>query len=329
MSPFVAPTQLLKLTIEITTLCNLKCAGCPRTLGVANGTWSNTHMDLDRFERILAGLPVTGMVTLHGIGEPTLHPRFVELVEMAKASGKFRYMKVTTNGLARSVEYYTDAVRAGLDEIWISVDSFDPEIAERMRSGTPAGKLRTRVAQCVAAGVPTRISTVVSAVNYMDLPDTLRELHRCGVKRVSMQEYQDYGDPYGLMTPAMREEFLREMRSLLPTLSGMSVVLPNFSRPAEAICMAPWLRPAISVQGYFTPCCTTFDPEHFGYIDLAERTFEQAWASPSVRHWIVGHMRDEHAICDGCGLNPRTFGVANPLGRSGKTGAERHVVAAT
>jgi MoaA/NifB/PqqE/SkfB family radical SAM enzyme len=80
MNVFKAPERLLKLTIEITTLCNLKCAGCPRTTGIEQGSWTDMHMELDLFGRILDHLPRSALVTLHGIGEPTLHPQFNELV---------------------------------------------------------------------------------------------------------------------------------------------------------------------------------------------------------------------------------------------------------
>ena len=88
MNPFAAPPRLAKLTIEITTLCNLKCAGCPRTTAMAQGAWADLHIPLDRFQRILDHIPPTEFVTLHGIGEPTLHPQFAELVAMARASGR-------------------------------------------------------------------------------------------------------------------------------------------------------------------------------------------------------------------------------------------------
>ncbi len=42
MNPFAAPPRLAKLTIEITTLCNLKCAGCPRTTAMAQGAWATS-----------------------------------------------------------------------------------------------------------------------------------------------------------------------------------------------------------------------------------------------------------------------------------------------
>src|SRR3546814_15654161 len=60
MNLFAAPSAIQKLTIEITTLCNLKCAGCPRTMGIANDSWVDQHMDLQLFQRIDRQSDVSG-----------------------------------------------------------------------------------------------------------------------------------------------------------------------------------------------------------------------------------------------------------------------------
>ncbi|MEW5769642.1 MAG: radical SAM protein [Pseudomonadota bacterium] len=326
MNPLAAPQRLAKLTIEITTLCNLKCAGCPRTTAMEKGAWADLHIPLERFQRILDHIPYTEFVTLHGIGEPTLHPQFNELVAMARASGKFGRMKMTTNALARTVEYYAQSVAAGLDEFWISVDSLDQAIAERMRFGTKVEKLERQVGGLMAAGLPVHISMVVSAQNYRDIPATLMKLHALGRPPVHMQEFQDFGDPYGLMSNAQRAEFLNGLAAVLPRIPGMKIIPPNFTRPKGEICTAPWFRPAISVEGYLTPCCTTFDPEQFGRVNLVELSFEEAWRQPSLLDWIKRFVRNETPICHGCPLNPRAFGMDAELGRSGKTGQESHVI---
>lgn len=329
MNPFSAATKLQKLTIEITTQCNLKCAGCPRTMGIANDTWIDEHMDLAQFRRILDGWVPTGFVTLHGIGEPTLHPEFVELVAMARQSGKFQKMKVTSNGITRSPEYYAEAVKAGLDEFWISVDSFDPVIANRMRAGTKVEKLKNNIGACLEKGLPLHISMVVSAVNYHEIPQTLAELKRLGAPPVHMQEFQDYGEPYGLMSNEQRFEFMQLLKANMASFQGLPIKLPNFTQPKGDICIAPWFRPAISVQGYLTPCCTTFDPSQFGFTNVAEMSFAKAWEQPGVLNWIKEYLQNNTPICGGCPLNPRSFGVSAELGRSGKTGTDlHHVVAA-
>ena len=94
-------THFQKFTIELTTLCNLKCAGCPRTVGVKNGEWSNKHMSKFDFSTALKHLPKINMVTLHGIGEPTLNPNFIDILEISKSSKKFGKIKITSNGLAK------------------------------------------------------------------------------------------------------------------------------------------------------------------------------------------------------------------------------------
>ena len=328
MDPFTAPSVLQKLTLEITTLCNLKCAGCPRTMSIASGSWIDQHMDLKLFQRVLDGWPPTGFVTLHGIGEPTLHPQFIELVAMARQSGKFKTMKVTSNGITRSADYYAEAVKAGLNEFWISVDSLNHDIANRMRAGTKVEKLKSNIAECHEKGLPVHVSMVVSAVNYRDIPDTLQQLYEIGNPPVHMQEFQDYGEPYGLMTNDQRTEFMQLLRASAHRFPKLRAILPNFTRPKGDICTAPWFRPAISVQGYLTPCCTTFDPSQFGYTNVGEMPFAEAWKQPGVLKWIRNFLGNNTPICGGCPLNPRSFSAEKPLGRSGKTGSDTHFVAA-
>ena len=326
LDPYCTPQYLNKLTMEITTLCNLKCAGCPRTTGIEKGMWEDAHIELPMFEKILKNLPQIGLVTLHGIGEPTLHPQFNELVAMAKASGKFMRMKMTTNALSRSVKFYQESVAAGLDEFWISVDSFDQKICDEMRSGTKAEKLKRRVKELIDVGLPVHISMVVSAVNYRDIPATLIALHEAGAPPVHMQEFQDFGDDYGLMTSEQRQLFVSEMTEIEPRIRGMRVILPSYVQAQGEICTAPWFRPAITVQGYMTPCCTTFDPSLFSFTNLSEVSFDEAWKMNGVRQWISKFIKNKTEICLGCGLNPRRFGIENELGSSGKTGIEQHIV---
>jgi MoaA/NifB/PqqE/SkfB family radical SAM enzyme len=106
----------------------------------------------------------------------------------------------------------------------------------------------------------------------------------------------------------------------------MKIVPPNFTRPKGDICTAPWFRPAISVEGFLTPCCTTFDPEQFGRVNLVELSFQEAWQQPTLHDWVKRFLHDRTEICHGCGLNPRGFGNDRALGRSGKTGEEAHVL---
>ena len=78
---FLPPMPSLEsVQIEITTWCNLGCQQCGRTKAIAAGTWTNSHIPLERYATIIAKLPRAYRVILQGVGEPTLHPHFLDLV---------------------------------------------------------------------------------------------------------------------------------------------------------------------------------------------------------------------------------------------------------
>lgn len=326
MLTFKCPKILDKLTIEITTDCNLKCAGCPRTISIAKGNWKNSHISLNTFENILRNIPYTKMATLHGIGEPLLHPDFLNIVQMAKESRKFGLLKVTTNGITRSPEYMQEAVLMGLDQIWISVDSFDPIIALQMRRGSVVQKLEKNIRRCIELGIPLRISTVISRTNLHDLERLFCKLHELGNPIVFTQEFQDFGNPYGMLTTNDRNTVRNTFERLRVKFPDLNVVPPQFTLPENDLCMAPWRRPAVSVEGYLTPCCTTFDPTHFGFSNLAQSPLSELWYQEAVQNWLNSMHENQIDMCNGCGLNPRLNRPETGLTRSGKTGHELHVI---
>lgn len=104
----------LVLNIEPTDACNLRCEYCPPKLRPPS------LMPLWMFQEVIDQLPDRRiMLNLHKDGEPTIHPMFPEMVEIAQASGKFETVHFNTNGtLYRDVR--------GCD-ITISIDAALPE----------------------------------------------------------------------------------------------------------------------------------------------------------------------------------------------------------
>ena len=66
-----------KVNIEISNICNLQCSFCPEVLR------AKKTMDIDLFERVIQQVsPLTDQVCLHLMGEPLLHPKLAEMVEI-------------------------------------------------------------------------------------------------------------------------------------------------------------------------------------------------------------------------------------------------------
>lgn len=72
-----------------------------------------------------------------------------------------------------------------------------------------------------------------------------------------------------------------------------------------ALCDAPWTGPAVTVDGYLTPCCVMWDPATLGYINIADISVEAAFALPSFQRFLAGYLQRAPGFCGGCQNNAR------------------------
>jgi len=66
-----------KINIEISNICNLQCSFCPEVIR------SKKLMDLEMFESIIQQVaPLTDQVCLHLMGDPLVHPKLKEMIDI-------------------------------------------------------------------------------------------------------------------------------------------------------------------------------------------------------------------------------------------------------
>ncbi|MCB0211334.1 MAG: radical SAM protein [Anaerolineae bacterium] len=121
---------LNKLYVEITTACNLDCTMCERR------TWAEPfgHMPLATFEDLMeqiGRLPAPPIIHFGGYGEPMVHPHFLKLVALAKATGA--KVEMTTNGHLLNRDMAEALIDLDLDRIMVSIDGVRPEIYHNIR----------------------------------------------------------------------------------------------------------------------------------------------------------------------------------------------------
>ena len=261
------------------------------------------------------------MVTLHGIGEPTLNPDFIEILEISKASKKFGKIKITSNGLAKPPSFYVDAMNAGLDEVWISVDSLNQSLATELRENSNVEKLINHVSELSNLSVPTYVSMTVSSKNFRECMATSHLLMEHGVKAIYMQEFQDFGNSDGVMSNHERYELLERFIEHKKRYPKDNISPPRFVQNAlqksktsklkhnggtVLVCTAPWSRPAMNVDGFITPCCTTFDPSIWNHSSLLRMNWSDIYRSDHVTRWIQEYLQNSgNQICEGCAINPK------------------------
>ncbi len=135
------------ITIEATNHCNAHCAMCPRNqMQRATG-----FMNLELYAKVISECVQhrVGEIKLHNFGEPLLHPRIVRMIQVAKEN-KLR-VSLFTNGFLLDRDIFESMAEAGLDELWVSLDSSEREDYESMRIGLAYDRVKSNLEFCIAA----------------------------------------------------------------------------------------------------------------------------------------------------------------------------------
>jgi uncharacterized Fe-S cluster-containing radical SAM superfamily protein len=128
----LVPPVPKRIIVEPTNACNLGCAYC----GNKDMVRPKKFLDVDLYRQLLDQMVELGIprITLHTIGEPTLHPRIGELVKMATDRG--RVVTLSTNGTLLAREELTRSLVQGAPHLLnVSADAADEETLGKTRDG--------------------------------------------------------------------------------------------------------------------------------------------------------------------------------------------------
>jgi MoaA/NifB/PqqE/SkfB family radical SAM enzyme len=196
--------SLNRLTIEPTSRCNLSCRTCIRN------TWDEPMggMDMDVFERLagqLGRFPHLESVMFGGFGEPTAHPRILDMVRAVKASGLKAEM--TTNATLLDDALVDGLLGERLDTLWISLDGTTEQSFDTIRAGASfplvlenverLGRRNGRDGHAIEIG----IAFVVMKTNLGDVKDLDRLARSVGARRILVSHVLPYSE-------AMEKEML-------------------------------------------------------------------------------------------------------------------------
>ncbi|GIO87379.1 radical SAM protein [Paenibacillus faecis] len=117
-----------KFYIETTSICNLACSFCPPTQRQAQ------FIKLEDFRKILADIkPHTDYIYFHVKGEPLLHPKIDQLLDVSHEKG-FK-VNITTNGTLLHKAAHKLLGKPALRQINFSLHSFDGHEGSTDREG--------------------------------------------------------------------------------------------------------------------------------------------------------------------------------------------------
>ena len=294
------PAKLSMVVVEVTTYCNLKCAGCVRTIMDEQNTWSNDHMPVERFQRIVDSLSPAEIFIPQGIGESTMHPHIVELIRIASQSKKFDRIEINTNALVRTADFYGELFDAGLSGLTVSVDSLDTGLIDRVRAGTDIAKLETRLRE-FAERFPDRIGVrvTVSRWNMGHLAKLLSRLSELGRFNVWLQPFFDMGNGGGVLSAEEAGKLEARLLEQSGEFQNLNITVEPFL-PSQEVCRSPWKSPAITVDGHLKPCCMILHQEDIHFGDVQAVPFNELWHSTEVEAFRAEFALRSPSCCSRC-----------------------------
>ncbi|MEK7841369.1 MAG: radical SAM protein, partial [Deltaproteobacteria bacterium] len=113
--------------IDITGNCNLSCSVC-----FANSNTNPYQLDYEDVVKMMQNLrnmrPAPAEAVQFMGGEPTIHPRFLDIVRAAKDMG-FSHIQTASNGIKLAdPDFAMKAREAGLQYIYLQMDGVDDEV---------------------------------------------------------------------------------------------------------------------------------------------------------------------------------------------------------
>ena len=221
----VPADDLRKIYVEPTNACNLSCSTCVRH------AWDEPEgfMEWATFAAVVNGLAeavgeggrdgeggaaagphAARTISFMGLGEPLLHPRFLDMVRLVKSRGL--RAEVTTNALLLDDEVAGGLLQAGLDQLVVSIDGASAEAFGRVRSGASLGKvvenvrrLHDRHGPNYGPGMRIGIEFVAMRSNVAELPGLGRLAAQLGATFIIVSNVLAY-------TPELRNETLYDHR---------------------------------------------------------------------------------------------------------------------
>lgn len=210
------------IDINLTTTCNMTCSFC--------GSWGfekeGAHVPLEVVERALDAAAELGytIATMTG-GEPTLHPKFNDIIRMAHDRGFMTL--VTTNGLRVRPEMIETFRHCGT-VIRVSLHTLNPERHRELTGAPTHHRVIANMEKLRDGGIPFGVGCTVEEANIHEGPGIAQLAWRLSA---SYMRFSPVVAIRGAEGSALNEDFYRR---LLRTVFGLCVAnkqLLQYRRP--------------------------------------------------------------------------------------------------
>lgn len=283
-----------RLVLELTNACNLNCAMCGRN--AAN--FKPTYFQMDWMYALEPLLDTVEEVTLMGWGEPTVHPRFDEMLELIHRHSARIYF--CTNGM-RLGKLHDSIFEHQVDVFAVSVDGAAAETNNAIRRGSDLDAITASLKRIRQTRRQRQLSYpyvnfVFCAMrsNLHELPGVVRLAAEIGLEEVKVVYLTAFDERLAKETlwdcRGEVEAVFREATALGDEL-GVTLKLPYVQGEDPAgdaphrDCFVAWRDFFLGSDGMVRPCMST--PVQFFPFDR-DKPFMEMWNAPQYQEYRAG-----------------------------------------
>jgi radical SAM protein with 4Fe4S-binding SPASM domain len=255
------PYLPVRLWVEATSVCNLRCVMCPNKDLKRE---EKGFLEFDLFQKIIdeARFFVFDVNLIHR-GEGLLHPGFPRLVKYAHEAGITT--KFHTNATLLDREKSLELIEAGLDQISFSFDGYDKRTYESIRVNADFEKTIANIIGFLKAKRELKSKTPYAVLEIINFPDLYKPVDSRS-KQVFLKNFQ--GLPLNRFEIKERHNWAGEI--------GQTRTKRKYSP-----CTFLWQALVIFWDGSVLPCTQDFH----GYYNLGnvkEESLAQIWNSDKM-----------------------------------------------
>lgn len=283
------------ISLEPTTICDLKCPECPTGLGILKrprGTLSDETFQ--KFENSLS--PNTFYINLYLQGEPLLHPKITHFTK--RLSTKKLFTVISTNAQLINEKVAENIVLSGLSKIIIGLDGLTQESYSTYRKSGSVDKVFRAIELLKNARIKQKSKTPIISLQFIVFKHNQHEitqalqLKNSGVDEVLLKTPQFISNGQSKIKPSTKKKLTR----YVPNFGNLILKRKSFNH-----CWKVWSSMVFSWNGQMFPCCFDKDGEYvIGDINSNSTSF--IWNSKefnSLRKTIL-EKKDSISMCTNC-----------------------------
>tara|TARA_B100001250_G_scaffold196494_2_gene168796 strand:+ start:167 stop:1315 length:1149 start_codon:yes stop_codon:yes gene_type:complete len=273
------------LLIEPVSSCNLRCPFCFQTDKSFTRKPFMGVIDFEFFKKIIdqADELETGAVTLASRGEPTMHKKFIEMLEYMNKKENIFEIKTNTNGSFLTEKICHAIFKNNVTQVVISSDHYIKENYERLRLGSNFEKTVENV-------------DMLFNIRKKYYPSSYTEIRISGVDNEKNLDRKKFRDFWIKRSDHVTAGFPLERWNTYENDISINTVDP---------CENLWDRMYVWFDGKVNPCDADYK-SYLSYGDAKKFSLKELWNNKVISNTRKMHLNKKRTKinpCDRCGVS--------------------------